>query len=214
MASRVLTEQIDEYLEDLVPKREAELRKMEQYAGRIGFPIIGPTCGYFCYQIARMMGARHVFELGSGFGYSTAWFARAVQENGGGKVFHVVWDADLSARARTHLTTLGYAELIEYRIGEAVEALRETDQVFELIFIDIDKEAYPEALPVMAAKLRPGGVLLADNALWHGAVADRSDRSSTTRAVRRFTQMVMGDPAWVASIIPIRDGLLLAWKRA
>src|SRR3990170_1440318 len=108
MASRVLTEQIDEYLEDLVPKREAELRKMEQYAGSIGFPIIGATCGHFCYLVARLIGARTVFELGSGFGYSTAWFARAVHENGGGKVYHVVWDAELSHQAQRHLAALGY----------------------------------------------------------------------------------------------------------
>ena len=214
MASGVLSDRIEQYLTDLVPRRAEELRKMEQRAARIAFPIIGPACGHFCYLVARMIGARSVFELGSGYGYSTAWFARAVHENGGGKVYHVVWDAELSHQAQRHLAALGYAPWMEYRVGEAVETLRGTPGTFDLMFLDIDKEAYPEALPVMAAKLRPGGVLLADNALWHGGVADRSDRSSSTQAVRRFTRMVMDDPAWVASIIPIRDGLLLAWKQS
>ena len=72
---------------------------MEEHARRTSFPIVGPAAGHLCYLIARMIGARRVFEMGSGFGYSTAWFARAVRENGGGEVHHVVWDEGLSARA-------------------------------------------------------------------------------------------------------------------
>ena len=214
MAARVLTEQLEGYLTDLVPERETELRNMEAHAAEIGFPIIGPSCGHFCYQISRMMGVRRVFELGSGFGYSTAWFARAVRENGGGKVYHVVWDRELSAQARSHLAALGFGdEPIEYRVGEAVEALRQTEGTFDLIFIDIDKEGYPGALPVMKAKLRPGGVLVADNMLRHGNVADPAHSSATTQAVRTFTRMVVDDPTWIASVVPLRDGLLLAWKK-
>lgn len=213
MAAWILPDRIEQYLTGLVAPRPDELRAMEQEAERTGFPIIGPTCGHFCYLVARLIGARSVFELGSGYGYSTAWFARAVHENGGGKVYHVVWDAELSARAQKHLAILGYAAWMEYRVGEAVETLRVTPGSFDLMFLDIDKEAYPEALPVIAAKLRPGGVLIADNALRRGSVADPNDRSSTTEAVRRFTHMVMDDPAWIASIIPIRDGLLLGWKQ-
>ena len=83
--------EVRRYLDDLVPPRSAELVRMEEHAREIGFPIVGPASGQLCYQITRMS-ARPVFELGSGFGYSTAWFARAVQENGGGAVQHVVWD--------------------------------------------------------------------------------------------------------------------------
>src|SRR5262245_38638412 len=95
--------QINEYIEALVPKRHAELIRMERIATRTSFPIIGPACGHLCYQLTRTIGARQVFEMGSGYGYSTAFFARGVQENGGGTVHHVVWDEDLSARARKHL---------------------------------------------------------------------------------------------------------------
>jgi hypothetical protein len=89
---------VQEYLTSLVPPREPELQKMEEYAEKNGFPIIGPACGYYCYQLARMINAKSVFELGSGYGYSTAWFAKAVKENGGGVVHHTVWDEDLSKR--------------------------------------------------------------------------------------------------------------------
>ena len=212
--SGVLPDRIEQYLTDLVPPRAEELRTMELHAAEISFPIIGPACGHFSYLVARMIGAQRVFEMGSGYGYSTAWFARAVHENGGGEVYHVVWDADLSARAQGHLAALGYAEDLKYAVGEAVETLKATPGLFDLIFLDIEKEGYPEALPLIASKLRPGGMLLADNMLRRGRVVDADDQSPPTEAIRLFTRMVTDSPSWLASIIPIRDGLLLAWKQA
>lgn len=183
---------------------------MEGRARELGFPIIGPACGFFCYQVARMMGARRVFELGSGFGYSTAWFARAVRENGGGEVFHVVWDDQLSADAREHLVTMSLEDVVAFRVGEAIQTLRETDGPFDLIFNDIDKEAYPTALPVIESKLRPGGVMIVDNLLWHGRVLDDVDQTESTRGVRELTRRVFESPRWAPSIVPIRDGMLIA----
>lgn len=90
---------------------------MEAIAARDRFPIIGPACGQLCYLLTRRSGARRVFELGSGFGYSTWRFARAVRENGGGQVHHTVWDESLTARARAHLEALGVSDLIEYHTG-------------------------------------------------------------------------------------------------
>jgi caffeoyl-CoA O-methyltransferase len=201
------------YVDRLVPPRPAELAEMEAYAAEQGFPIIGPAAGQFCYLVARMIDAREVFELGSGFGYSTAWFARAVQENGGGTVHHVVWDEDLSRRARNHLDRLGLSEFVRYEMGEAVTALRRTDGPFDLIFNDINKESYPESLPVIAGKLRPGGVLIADNMLWHGRIFDPDDMSPGTAGIHEFTARITADPQWEVSLVPIRDGLMVARKR-
>jgi predicted O-methyltransferase YrrM len=189
------------------------MQLMEAYAREKHFPIIGPATGYLCYQLTRLTGARRVFEMGSGYGYSTAWFARGVQENGGGVVYHVVWDAGLSAQARRHLGVLGFGGLIEYQVGEAVQALREMEGPFDLIFNDIEKQAYPESLPVIAEKLRPGGLLLVDNMLWSGLIFDPHQRAPTTQGIREFTRMITTDPGWIASIIPVRDGLLVAYKK-
>lgn len=205
--------QLRDYLDSLVPPRPAELQAMEAYAHATHFPIIGPASGYLCYQIARMIGARRVFELGSGYGYSTAWFARAVEENGGGIVHHVVWDEELSRKARQHLTALGFGDIVQYRIGEAVQALREVDGPFDIIFNDIDKHGYPDSLPVITEKLRPGGVLIIDNMLWHGAIFDADDHSPDTEGVREFTRRITTDPDWIASLLPIRDGLIAAYKK-
>ena len=85
----LLSPQLRDYLDGLIPARPPELARMEAYAREHGFPIIGPACGHLCYQRARTIGARQVFELGSGYGYSTAFFACAVRDNGGGAVHHV-----------------------------------------------------------------------------------------------------------------------------
>ena len=205
--------QLSDYLNALVPARPAELEKMEAYAEAHGFPIIGPAAGFHCYLIARIMGAHRIFELGSGYGYSTAWFARAVQENGGGEVYHTVWDEDLSRRAREHLTNLGYENLIRYRVSESVQALKETDGTFDLIFNDINKTAYPESLPVIYERLRPGGVLIVDNVLWSGRVLDEDNDEPSTEAIRELTRRIVGSQRWHGSLVPIRDGLMVAYKR-
>ena len=204
---------VQEYLITLVPKREPEMLAMEKYAARTGFPIIGPAAGYFCYQIARLIQARAVFELGSGYGYSTAWFAKAVRDNGGGVVHHAVWDEKLSQRARVHLKRLGYEGLITYHVAEAVETLGREPGTFDLIFSDIEKRDYPASLATISSKLRPGGVLIVDNMLWSGRIFNRRDASAHTQGVRRFTEAIASDPGWLVTLVPIRDGLIVAYKR-
>jgi predicted O-methyltransferase YrrM len=204
---------VQEYLASLVPPREPELRKMEEIAEKHDFPIIGPACGFYCYQLARMINAKSVFELGSGYGYSTAWFTKAVKENGGGVVHHTVWDDDLSKRAQRHLSALGLADLVRFHNAEAVETLRQTAGPFDIIFNDIDKDGYPDSLPVTKEKLRRGGILIIDNMLWHGQTLDPNDHESTTDAIRRFTRDITTDPDWIVSLMPARDGMIVAYKQ-
>jgi predicted O-methyltransferase YrrM len=189
------------------------MQKMEEYAQQHNFPIIGPVCGYYCYQLAHMIKAKSVFELGSGYGYSTAWFARAVKENRGGVVHHTVWDADLSRRAQEHLSALGFADLVQFHNAEAVETLRHTEGPFDIIFNDIDKEGYPDSLPVIKEKLRHGGVLIIDNMIWSGRVYDSDNHEKNTEAIRRFTRDVTSDLDWIVSLYPARDGMIVAYKK-
>jgi predicted O-methyltransferase YrrM len=188
------------------------MQEMEARAQETDFPIIGPASGQLCYEVARMIGARKVFELGSGFGYSTAWFARAVTENGGGVVHHVVWDEDLSRDARQYLNALGFEDIVRYTVGEAVEALRAESGLFDLIFNDIDKQGYPQSLDVIEQKLRRGGVLIIDNMLWSGRIFDEGDHSPDTEGVREFTRRITTSPEWITSLVPIRDGVIVAYR--
>lgn len=217
------------YLAALVPPREKELQEMEAYAAKHDFPIIGPACGYYCYQLARMINAKSIFELGSGYGYSTAWFAKAIKEtcaeqggaqslsrgrsNGGGVVHHTVWDEELSKTARRHLSALGYDDLVQYHVSEAVEALRKTEGPFDIIFNDIDKQAYPASLPVIKENLRSGGLLIIDNMLWSGRIFNKKDFSPATEGVREFTKQITTDPGWIVSLAPVRDGMIIAYKK-
>lgn len=206
-------DKVQEYLTSLVPPREPEMQEMEKYAENHDFPIIGPACGYYCYQLARMINAKSIFELGSGYGYSTAWFAKAVKENGGGVVHHTVWDEDLSKRAAGHLSRLGRGDVVQYHVAEAVATLRQTDGPFDIIFNDIDKEAYPDSLPVIKEKLRPGGILIIDNMLWSGRIFDSKNHDKSTEAIQRFTRDITTDPDWIVSLAPVRDGMIVAYKK-
>lgn len=210
MSDLLTYDRVQDFLADLVPERPPEMQAMEEYARTTGFPIIGPASGHACYVVARITGARRVFELGSGFGYSTAWLARAVKDNGGGVVHHVVWDEALSAQARCRLSALGFDDIVVYTVGEAVEALRSAEGRFDLVLNDIEKPGYPASIPVIAARLRPGGVLLIDNLFRQGKVFDPDDRSPETEAIRLTTRLLTTSPDWITGVLPVRDGIGLA----
>jgi predicted O-methyltransferase YrrM len=171
---------------------------------------VGPAVGQLFYVLTRLSGARRVFELGSGYGYSTAWFAMGVRDNGGGEVFHVVWDEGLSRAARGYLERLGLERVVRFTVSEAVTALRNTDGRFDIIFSDIEKDGYPASLPVIKQHLNPGGLLLADNMFWRGRVVDAQVTDEETQGVRTFTRAVFADKDFTSTIIPLRDGVLLA----
>ena len=198
------------YLEALIPARPPVLQEMEAYGRANRFPIVGPVVGQLFYILTRLSGARRVFEMGSGYGYSTAWFAMGVRDNGGGEVFHVVWDEALSRAAQTYLDRLGLRSQVRFHVGEAVAALREAEGRFDIIFNDIEKEGYPASLPVIKERLKLGGTLLVDNMFWSGRTVDRRVTDSDTESVRRFTRDVFADPQFAAVIVPLRDGVLLA----
>lgn len=206
--------QLTEYLESLVPERPAVLQEMEAYAQATNFPIVGPVVGQFFYMLTRLMGATRVFELGSGFGYSTAWFALAVRENGGGEVHHVVWDETLSKQAQEFLSRLGVMPLMRFHVGEAVQTLQQVGGEYDLIFCDIDKQGYPASWAVVKQHLRIGGVALYDNMLWSGRVWDDNDTSAATQGVRELTRLVAQERDFTFSLLPLRDGVLMAVKRS
>ena len=212
-------QQVQAYMTGLVPARPAEMQVMEHYAAEHDFPIIGPVAGNFCYQVARMTGARTVFEMGSGYGYSTAWFARAVAENcaeqpgAKGVVHHVVWDQALSDMARVHLGKLKLDQMMQFHVAEAVQTLESMDEKFDLVFCDIEKDTYPSALKVINEKTHSGSVLIIDNMLWYARIFDTRDQSPATAGVREFTRRISQSDEWIVSLAPLRDGMIVAYKK-
>jgi predicted O-methyltransferase YrrM len=110
------------------------------------------------------------------------------------------------------LCALGYGIIVQYKVSEATQALRDTPGPFDLIFMDIDKHGYPRALQVIAEKLRTGGVLIVDNMLRRGNVLDPSDNSKDTAGIRELTRLLTTDGGWTTTIVPVRDGVLIARK--
>jgi len=201
---------IEAYLHDVQPAPDAVLLEMEKAGNERGFPIIGPLVGRLCEQLARAIGAAKVFEMGSGFGYSTAWFARAVGP--GGRVVHTDGDPKKSQEAKEWLQKAKLADRVEFKVGDARELLEQASGPFDVVFIDIDKEQYPDAFLLAREKVRVGGLIVTDNTLWDGKVANRRVHDKATKGVREYTQLALEEPGFLTTILPLRDGVAVSLR--
>jgi caffeoyl-CoA O-methyltransferase len=201
---------LDRYIKDLLPPRGHVLAEMERQAAERKIPIVGPAVATLLATLARSIGARRVFELGSAIGYSTAFFAEAVGPEG--KVFYTDGSPKNTAEARGYIERLDLLDRVELLTGDAVKMLEATPGSFDVIFIDIDKDGYPQALAAAAPRVRPGGLLLADNVLWSGKVVDDSIQDAATQGIRAFNEALFSRSDFVSVIVPLRDGVAIARK--
>ncbi|MGH7494214.1 MAG: O-methyltransferase [bacterium] len=205
----IIHPEINQYLNALLPERHAKLLEMERYADERNFPIIGPQVGRVLYQYVRMTGARRVFEMGSGFGYSAFWIAMALPEDG--KLTCSEASQNNVDLAEDYLKVAGLLPKVQLKIGDALKILKQAEGPFDLIFCDVDKEFYPEALALALPKLRVGGTLITDNALFHGRVLNPIP-DATTRGVVEYTRAAFSAENLWTTILPVRDGLAVSWK--
>jgi len=205
----IVNPEIERFLLELLPPRHPVLVEMEEYARQNQIPIVGPLVGNFLAQLVSIARARRIFELGSAIGYSTAWLALAAGE--GAEVHYTDRDQGRAELARRYFARLGVLERIRFHVGDAIEALVRTPGEFDFIFNDISKDLYARVLELAPGKLRPGGLLVSDNALWHERVLAPEDE--TSRQVREFDFNSFQNKDFHCSLVPLRDGLLLAWKR-
>lgn len=152
----------ESYFSKFVPVRDEFLVALEREAQQEGIPSVGPVVGELLYILSRATGARTILELGTANGYSTIYLARACQ-SAKGRVITVDWDQDMAIRAKTNLEKCGLAHLAEIMVGDAIDLMASMDGPFDLIFMDIDKEYYADALPHCLRLLRIGGLLITDN---------------------------------------------------
>jgi predicted O-methyltransferase YrrM len=198
---------IEDYLHGLLRSEDPTLKEMEERAKKERFPIIGPLVGRLCLQLASSVGARDVFEMGSGFGYSTWYFAQAVGE--GGRVVHTDGNAERSSDARKYLKKSGLDARVTFEVGDAIEILKKYPGPFDVVFIDIDKQAYPQALELARSRVRVGGLIITDNVLWKGRVVDEA-RDPETRGVKRYNEEAFSASELLTTIIPLRDGVAVS----
>jgi predicted O-methyltransferase YrrM len=202
---------VDDYLYSMLPERNDVLVEMEDYATKHNVPIVGPAVARVLQQLALMINARSVFELGSAIGYSTIWWAQAVGDNG--RVIYTDGDARNAERARDYFARAGVSNRITLHTGDALEVLSEQKHEFDIIFNDVDKDDYPRVLRLVAPRLRKGGLFITDNVLWSGRVAEKSPTDSRTKAIVEFNRKLQDLTEFYTTILPIRDGLAVALKK-
>jgi caffeoyl-CoA O-methyltransferase len=210
----IVDPRVEDYMRSLLTRYdEPVLLEMEAEGKERGFPIIGRLVGVTVELLARSVGAERVFELGSGFGYSAYWFARAVGPSG--EVHGTDGDPTNEPKALDYLSRAGVAEPIRWHVGDAVTHLDAAPGKFDVVYNDIDKDGYPAAWMAARERIRVGGLYVCDNVLWSGRVAvqDPDDpRPLYTQAVLEHNRLIAEDERFVSSIVPTRDGVFVALR--
>lgn len=201
-------DRVGEYICGLFAPEDAVLVALREEADRSGLPpiAISPDAGRLLQVLIAASGARRVLEVGTLGGYSAIWIARALPPDG--SLLTLERDPVHAAFARRQLARAGLAERVEVREGQALSLLAALDgERFDLVFLDADKAPLPTYLEWALRLLRPGGLVVADNALRGGRVLDASATDADTAGVREFNRRLATDPRLTAVLVPTHDGV-------
>jgi predicted O-methyltransferase YrrM len=206
---------VEDYIRGLLARHdEPVLLEMEEEAKQRDFPIVGRMVGVAIEILARSIGARRVFELGSGYGYSGYWFSRAVGAEG--ELHLTDGDPENERKALDYLGRAGLDKPVRFHVGDAVKSLSGTEGDFDIVYCDIDKHGYPEAWRASRDRIRRGGLYICDNTLWSGRVTGASDeedsRPAWTEAIKEMNNAIAADGDYLSTILPIRDGVMVALR--
>jgi caffeoyl-CoA O-methyltransferase len=201
---------VQDYLAQLHAEDDPLVEALERQARDTGFPLIGRDSGRTLEVLALSIGARRVLELGSGFGYSAYFLARAVGE--GGQVLCTEKDAWELEHHERLWAGHPLKPRVSYRLGSALETLEQLDGPFDLVLIDLDKASYLAAYEAAVPKVRAGGLICVDNVLWGGKIGAGAQDPST-QALRTFNERVAADDRVQAVFLSVGDGLAVARVR-
>jgi predicted O-methyltransferase YrrM len=216
-------EEIARFVRATGPEHSELQSEMAAYADENGFPIIGPEAGGVLRLLARLTGARRVFEFGSGYGYSASWFLRGMPEDG--EVILTEFDADELEMARDFFDRAGLSDRATFEEGDAVAIVDDHEGPFDLVLVDHQKHRYAEAFEKVREKVPAGGVIVADNVvsgpidfdalLTHveeGAPLDEDDEH--TRGIADYLETVRGDPDFETIVLPVSEGIAVSYRVA
>ena len=208
-------EDVDAYLATLLLPADAAFDDLLSASAAAGLPPhdVSPLQGRLLELLARMQGAQRVLEVGTLGGYSTLWFARA-----GARIVTLEVDPHHAAVARANLDRAGVGDAVEILVGPALETLPGVEGPFDLVFIDADKERSADYLALALDKTRPGGLVIVDNVVRRGALADLADDDPRVLGSRRVVEAIAAEPRLLATglqTVGVKgwDGMLLALVR-
>jgi caffeoyl-CoA O-methyltransferase len=195
------------------------VQEMTEYGREQSFPIVGPDVGRFLRVLARLANAERVFEFGSGFGYSGAWFLGALPADG--ELVLTDYDAENLEQAESFLSRADHRATIHYEAGDAMETFEAYDGPFDVILVDHDKERYVDAFEDARDELSPGGVVVADNMMAgpvthedvRGVLAGESTDDEATQGVADYVEHVRDDTDFETSFVPLGSGLAVSTKK-
>lgn len=200
---------IVEYLLNITPERDEVLSDMEELAVEKNFPIIGPLVGRTLYVLAQSIQAKRVLELGSGYGYSAYWFAKAISKEG--TVVCTDGEPLNAERAKEYFRRGKMTQKVDFRVGDALKIIDDLDGTFDIIFNDLDKHQYPKAFRKALPRLRKGGLLISDNVLWHGKILDKKPDADTA-GILTYNRLIYSSKELFTTILPLRDGVSVSIK--
>jgi caffeoyl-CoA O-methyltransferase len=212
LRSGFMQDDVEEYIYKLLPERDSVVNEMEVYAAEHRVPIIGPAVARFLALLVQISGAERIFEMGSAIGYSTIWLARAAGPKA--KIIYTDGDPEKAKRARDYFQRAGVAKRIQIHVGDALELLKVAPGKFDLIFNDVDKHQYPEAMKIALPKLRKGGLFITDNTLWSGKAArPAAPDDKHTLGVQELNRRAYAAKDLFPVLVPLRDGVTVCRKQ-
>lgn len=200
-----------EYLDQLLPRRDPLLTEMESYAAQHRVPIADPEVAYFLEISARASRAKKALEIGMAIGYSVVHLARGMGTDG--LVVTIEPNPEMINASEKFLARANLTDRVRIERGKALDVMPQLQDKFDLLFIDAVKEEYRQYLDLGLPMLTERGVVIVDNLLWGGKVADESEQSdSSTLALREFNNYFVNHPQLLAEVLPVGDGLGYAVK--
>ena len=202
-----------EYLDQLLPQRDPLLEEMEKYAAEHRVPIADVEVARFLQISARVSNAKRALEIGMAISYSVIHLLRGMGRDG--LVVTIEPNDEMIRASENYLGRAGLRDQVRIERGKALDVMPRLDETFDLLFIDAVKEEYRRYLDLGLERLKTGGLVIVDNLLWGGKVADESEQSdSSTLALRDFNHYFVNHPQLQAEVLPVGDGLGYAVKTA
>ncbi len=209
----MINEDIKEYIEVFsspAPDYLKELERETYIKTVLPQMISGEYQGRLLSMFSKLVRPLNILEVGTFTGYSALCLAEGLAP--GGKLHTIDINEEYKYLQDKYFKKSGYRDQIIQYTGNAMEIIPQMDIKFDLIFLDADKKNYPAYYELVLPKLKKGGLLLADNVLWYGKVADPQINDPETDALRKYNEILVNDPAMEVIILPVRDGISLARK--